>query len=132
MPQIFTDRGGAKYIYHDLTYKLIDLSYKVFNSMGYGFQEKYYQRAYEEELKREKYKFKKEQKILIKYYNKPIGRYFVDFIVEDKIVIEFKVATDFYENHINQVLAYLKSSNLKLGLLILITKKGIRCKRIIN
>ena len=132
MPQIFTDNKDENYIYKEDTHKLIGLAYHVFNTLGYGFQEKYYQRAFEEELKTGKYNFKREQEIKIKYNDKIIGRYYVDFVVDDKIVIEFKVATSFYETHVNQVLAYLKTSKLKLGLIVLITKNGVRCKRIIN
>lgn len=132
MPQIFTDKKYSGYLYTDLTHKLIGLSYKIFNNMGYGFQEKYYQRAFAEELRQENYSFKQEQQILLRYNDKIIGRYFVDFVIDNKVVIEFKVASGFYESHVNQVLSYLKSSKLKLGLLILITKNGVKCKRIIN
>jgi hypothetical protein len=31
-------------IYRELSYKLINISYKVYNSMGCGFHEKYFQR----------------------------------------------------------------------------------------
>lgn len=132
MPQIRTDKNEESYVYADLTYKLIGLAYKIYKNLGYGLQEKYYQRAYAEELKRENYNFDQERKISIKYYDKIIGRYFVDFVVDKKIVIEFKVGTEFYETYIKQVLAYLKTANLKLGLIILITKNGVKCKRIIN
>lgn len=132
MPQICTDKKFTGYIYSDLTHELIGLAYKVCNNLGYGYQEKYYQRAYALELKNAGYQFKQEQKIVINYSGEIIGRYFVDFVINNKIVIEFKVAPGFYESHINQVLAYLKSSNLWLGLLILITKSGVKCKRIIN
>lgn len=132
MPQINTDTDKGGYIYSDISHKIIGLSFRVFNNLKYGLQEKYYQRAFEEELKNEKINFKREQQIPIKYGDKIIGRYFVDFVVGDKIVVEFKVASGFYETHIKQVLAYLKTTNLKLGLLILITKEGIKCKRIIN
>lgn len=125
-----TTKGG--YLHSDLTHKIIGLSFRIFNNLKYGFQEKYYQRAFEEELRKEKINYKREQKISIKYYDKIIGRYFVDFVIDNKVVVEFKVAPGFYETHIKQILAYLKTTNLKLGLLILITKDGIKCKRIIN
>lgn len=131
MPLINTN-NLTSLIYPELSYEIVGLIYNVFNDLGYGFQEKYYQRAFAEELKKNNYLFKREQKISIKYNDKIIGRYFVDFIINDKMIVEFKVASGFYEDHINQVLAYLKSSNLKLGLLILITKGGIRYKRLVN
>jgi len=52
--------------------------------------------------------------------------------VENKLVIELKIAEDFYQKYFLQVINYLKANKLKLGLIILITKDGVRVKRIIN
>jgi len=43
-----------KLVHKDLSYKIIGLIFKVFNKLGYGYQEKYYQRALALELDREK------------------------------------------------------------------------------
>lgn len=116
---------------NELTYKIIGISYNVFNRLGYGYQEKYYQRAFANELDNLKIKYDKEKLIRIKYQNDIIGRYFVDFEIEGQLVVELKVANDFYKKYINQVLAYLKARQLKLGLLILFTRTGIKIKRLI-
>lgn len=113
------------------TYKIIGSSYNVYNRLGYGYQEKYYQRAFEKELDNLKIPYQKEKLIKIKYQNGVIGRYFIDFEIDGRLIVELKVANEFYQKHINQVLAYLKSSNIKLGLLILFTKTGIKIKRLI-
>jgi GxxExxY protein len=39
----------------------------------------------------------------------------MDFVVEDKIVIEFKIAKDFYTRDIKQILSYLKTKDIKVG-----------------
>src|SRR3989338_5886450 len=121
-----------EYLLKDLTYELIGLSYKVFNKMGFGYQEKYYKRAYALELSQLGKKFVQERKCVIVYQGRKIGRYFIDFVVENKVVIEFKIANDFYLQHTKQVLGYLKASGLQLGLIVLMSKNGIRIKRIIN
>jgi hypothetical protein len=48
------------------------------------------------------------------------------------VAIEFKIANDFYPKHYKQVLGYVKAKRLPLGILILITSKGIRYRRIAN
>lgn len=68
----------------------------------------------------------------IKINNRIIGRYFIDFVVNNKIVVELKIANDIYQRHFQQVYSYLKAQNLKIGLLALITPNGIKIKRIIN
>jgi GxxExxY protein len=90
------------------------------------------QRAYSRELQQESIKFSKEVPYNIDYFGKNIGRYFMDFVVDDLIVIEFKVAKDFYSRHLKQVLGYLRKSGLKLGLLIIFTDDGVKIKRIAN
>lgn len=122
----------AKLVYPELSYKIVGVFFTVYNSLGYGYQEKYYQRAISRELERAGLKYKKEQKTVIKYKGKIIGRYFIDFVVEDKIVVEIKIANDFYMRDLNQVLGYLKSLGLKLGILFIFTKAGLKFKRIVN
>jgi GxxExxY protein len=66
------------------------------------------------------------------FKNKIIGRYFIDFLIENKLIVEFKVGNQIKNQHIQQVLAYLKTNNLRLGLIALFTEKGVKIKRIIN
>lgn len=119
-------------IYSDLSYNLVGLVYNVYNNLGFGYQEKYYQRAYARELEKLGLKFRREQKCVINYQGKQIGRYFIDFVVDGKVVVEFKVANDFYLQYTKQVLGYLKATGLRLGILFLFTKNGIKYKRIVN
>lgn len=122
----------GKLIYPKESYDLVGCAYKIFNTLKYGYHEKYYQRAYAQELKSCGYTFKKEFPLCITYYGQRIGKYYLDFLVNEKIVVELKVANEFYSNHIQQVLAYLKSSGKRLGLLILFTQSGIKYRRIIK
>ena len=121
-----------KLVYPELSYKLIGLAFKVYNQLGYGYQEKYYQRAYKRELEKESIKFEKEREVKINYDGECIGKYFLDFIVENKVVIELKVATEFRYKYIRQVLEYLSETNKKLAIIIYFAKEGVRYRRIIN
>lgn len=123
---------NPRYPESELTAKLIGLAYEVFNRLGYGYHEKYYQRAYAQLLTENKLPFLQEQKVVIEFENRKIGRYFIDFVVKNKVVIEFKVANGAYPQHVRQILAYLKTTGLKIGLLIVMTKHGVKIKRIIN
>ena len=77
-------------------------------------------------------RYVREKEIKLNYQDEAIGKYFLDFIIENKIVLELKVANTFYMRDIQQVLGYLKASGLQLGILVIITKQGIKYKRIIN
>lgn len=115
----------------EFTYKIIGFSYQVYNQLGYGLQEKYYQRALSQLLEEHNIKYEREVYIPVKFKEVNIGKYFIDFKIDDNLIVELKVCNQFYQNHINQVLAYLKTYNIKLGLLILFTRTGIKIKRLI-
>ncbi|MDD5341043.1 MAG: GxxExxY protein [Patescibacteria group bacterium] len=118
--------------YKDLSYRIIGLVFEVFNNLGFGYREKYYQRALAEELKNSKINYKKEVPVRLFYKNRLIGKYIIDFVIEDKIILEIKIAKEFYTKDIKQLLGYLKAKNLKLGMLIIFTKDGIKYRRIVN
>ena len=114
------------------SYDLVGCAYNVFNKLKFGHHERNYQRAYAIELGIMGYKFISELPLSISYEGTSIGKYFLDFLVNGQIVVELKIANDFHSSHIKQVLAYLKATNKKLGLLILFTPTGIKYKCIVN
>jgi len=121
-----------KIIYPELSYKIIGIAFKVFNALQYGHQEKYYQRAFELELNKEGIKYEKEKEVALNYNGSKIGKYYLDFLIENKIVVELKVLANFKYKNIRQVLEYLEEANKKLSILIYFTKEGVRYRRIIN
>ena len=106
--------------------------FDVYNDLGYGYQEKYYYRAIKQSFKNRGLNFKEQFAIPLKFKDSRIGTYLLDFLVEDKIVVEIKKGDRFSRDNISQVVAYLKSANLKLGILVNFTSSGIKCKRILN
>lgn len=127
-----TKNIAKKLIYEKESYKIIGIIYKVYNNLKYGFREKYYQDAIAEELRAEGIPFKKEVYVPLYYQNKKIGRYFIDFLIDDKIALEIKVANHFYDSYASQLLSYLNARNIRLGLLVIITSKQVKIKRFVN
>lgn len=121
-----------KVFYPELSYKIIGAAFNVFNDVGYGMNEKYYQGAFAKALEREKISFKKEQMVRLDYKGESIGMYFLDFVADDKIVVELKVRQRFGYVHIKQVMSYLKATGYKLAILIYFTGDGVKYRRIIN
>ncbi len=119
-------------IYPKECYKIIGILFDVYNELGSNYQEKYYQRAITIAFKKAGLKFKQQVFIPLKYKDSKIGNYFLDFLIEDIIVLEIKKGDYFSRLNIQQVLAYLKASNLKLGILANFTTSGIKFKRIVN
>lgn len=119
-------------IYKELSYKLIGIIYDVYNELGYGYQEKYYQKAIATALSKESISYRKELCTPLKYKDEKIGNYFFDFLIEDRVILEIKKGDRISRRDIEQLYAYLKSANLRLGLIIRFTSKCILIKRVVN
>ena len=119
-------------VYPELSYKIIGISFKVFNNLGYGHQEKYFQRAMVLELDKQGIKYEKEKEIKLNYNNQCIGKYFLDFLIENKIILELKVVPNFKHIHLKRTLEYLNATKAKLAILVYFTRDGVRYRRIIN
>jgi GxxExxY protein len=119
-------------IYPKLSYKLIGIIFEIYNELGFGYQEKHYQRAFKKELERNNLKYRQELPVNLVFNNEKIGKYSLDFLVEDQVIVELKVAKDFYPKYIKQVLGYLKTTGKRLGILALFTPDGLRYKRLVN
>lgn len=122
----------AELIYPELSYKIIGLSFDVHNSLGSGHIEKLYQKALAELLQKENISFKEQVYSPVSFNGKIIGKYFLDFLIEDKIIIEIKKGNKFSKQNIDQVVNYLKINNLKLAILINFGKEGVMFKRVLN
>ncbi|MBI4812416.1 GxxExxY protein [Candidatus Falkowbacteria bacterium] len=119
-------------VYPELSYRIVGILFEIFKQLGSGYQEKYYQRAITLELKRCGLKFKEQVFSPLKYKEEKIGSYFLDFLIDDKIVLEIKKDRNFSRKNIEQVVAYLKVFNLQLGIIANFTSEGLKFKRIVN
>lgn len=119
-------------VYPELSYQIVGCAFEVFNELGPGHSEKTYQRAFALMLKKSNIKFDEQVYYPVRFKNEIVSRGFLDFRVDDKIIVELKKDGRFSKTHIEQVLDYIKRSGLKLGILISFTKEEVRFKRIIN
>lgn len=119
-------------VYPDLSYEIIGCAYEVWDELGAGHSEKIYQKAMAVSLKGKKLEFKEQVHFALKLKSVVIGKGFLDFLVDEKIIVELKKDVTFSKAHLEQVLNYLKLSNLQLGILINFTKVGLKFKRIVN
>ena len=128
-----TNRANKQDIIHpELSYRVMSILFKVHNLLGPSYQERYYQRAIEKELKDQRIPYKKETVVSINYGDTKIGEHALDFIVDNKIILEIKTVPgeDFSSTH--QILSYLKSSGLKLGIIANFRAPRLLYRRIVN
>ena len=119
-------------IYPEWCYKLVGILFDVHSKVGGGHREIFIQKAIEESLKANKISYKRELICPLVYRGKSIGKNVLDFLIDDKIVLEIKKGERFNKSDIEQVFEYLKTSNLKLGILATFTRQKVRFRRIVN
>jgi len=102
----------------DLTAQIIQCAYKVHNTLGFGFLESVYQNALLIELEKTGLKAEKEVPIKVFYDERIVGDYVADIIVEDKVILELKSVKELHPAHSAQLVNYLKSTGMEVGLLI--------------
>jgi GxxExxY protein len=121
-----------RYIYSELSYKIIGALFEVYNTLGHGHPEKTYQRAVAVALKKAGLKFVEQLYVPVVFGGKVVGKNYFDFLIEDKIVLEIKRGDYFVKAHIEQVYQYLISKNLKLGILAYFAPRTVHIKRVVN
>lgn len=130
---MFTNKPSEnKIIYPELSYEIVGILFKVHNELSNKYQEKYYQRAIEIELKNQNIRYSKEIPVKLKYENESIGKYFLDFLIEDKIILEIKAVPELEAKDFKQVLAYLKAMKLKLGIIANFRPEKLIFYRVLN
>src|SRR3989344_4929412 len=107
----------ADLVYPELSYQIMGLLFDVHNQLGGQFQEKHYQRAVETVLKSNKIEFDKELASDVFFKEDKIGKFFLDFLIDNKIVLELKAVPKLLPIHFRQVKSYLITKNLRLGIL---------------
>lgn len=119
-------------IYPELSYQIVGILFKIHSDLGNRYQEKYYQRAVEVSLKRQHIPYKKELPVPLSFENHKIGKYFLDFLIDEKVILELKTVAFFHRKDFQQVSAYLKAKHLKLGILANFKTPSLTYKRILN
>jgi GxxExxY protein len=109
--------------HEEITDKIIEAFFKVYNTLGYGFLEKVYRNALYYELVEMGFKVDMEKRILVYYKNHIVGDYSSDLLVEDVIICELKTSESLQEADENQLINYLKATHIEVGLLLNFGKK---------
>lgn len=107
-----------EYLHEKLTSDIIKCFYKVYNTLGYGFLEKVYEKSLFIELTKNKFKVERQKKIDVFYEGELVGEYFADLIVNDLVIIEVKAVEYMLKEHENQIINYLKATKVEIGLLL--------------
>ncbi len=119
-------------LYKQEVFKLVVLCMEIHREMGKGHDEIIYKDAFTVELNRADIPFTREKKYEVNYKGVILPHsYYADFVVWNKILFEPKAVETLTDAHIRQVLNYLATSKLELGLLVNFGADSLEWKRVV-
>ena len=121
----------SKIIYPNLSYKITGLCFKAQKELRRFCRERQYDDKLEELLINEKLAYGREVEIKTLNNKSPRGNV-IDFIIENKIIVDLKAKSYITKSDYIQMQRYLKSTNIKLGLIINFRNYHLKPKRVLN
>jgi GxxExxY protein len=111
--------GGDIGLRHEeLTAKIIGIFYDVYNELGYGFLESVYEESLAIALRESGLRVERQLPIPVWFRGHEVGQFRGDVLVEGLVLLELKSARTLEAAHEAQLLHYLKSTEIEIGLLL--------------
>lgn len=120
-----TNKVSDKVLYPELSYLLTGILFSVHNELGPYAREKQFGDLIEKKLKESKILYKREMSI-------SNSGNVVDFVIDDKIILELKATREITREYYRQIQNYLQQTKLDLGLLVNFRQKYLKPSRIIR
>jgi GxxExxY protein len=115
---MITDKLMTNLLFEELTYKIIGAGREVHKELGPGYLESVYEDALCYELNALNIAFQRQQELDVQYKDVVFERRFrADLLVENKILLENKAIKKISQQDEAQLINYLKTTNLRVGLL---------------
>jgi len=121
-----------KILHKELSYKLIGLLFKVHKELGHFRNEKQYADYFEKLLKEAEIKYVREYRFDDSQYGMKKVRCVCDFVIDDKIILEFKTKNFITKEDYYQIKRYLVTLNLDLGIIVNFRQIRLAPKRVLN
>lgn len=102
-----------------LTSMVRETGYEIHCYLGHGYLEKVYENALVNRLRKRGLQVDQQRPVTVRDEDgSTLGEYIADVIVENTLLVEIKVARGLADEHVAQLLGYLKATGLMHGLLI--------------
>ena len=118
-------------LFKELSYIIIGAAFTVHRTMGCGFAESCYGHALALELQHLFIPFTREERFEVYYHDELCGHLITDFIIDNKIILELKSASEISSSHVAQLFSYLRATHLKVGYVLNFGSKSLQFRRLI-
>jgi GxxExxY protein len=104
-----------KYLYAELTEKIIGAAFTVHNSLGKGLGEKTYENALVVKLQQLGLGVEQQKTLPVYFGNQKVGEQIVDLVIEQRVLIEIKTVSHLLKQHETQILGYSRTRPSRLA-----------------
>ena len=115
----------------DLTFRVVGCAMAVMNELGHGLREKTYERALCVEFRHEGISFQQQHLYPVFYRGEHIDDYIPDLEIEGRLIVEIKTIETIADEHIGQVLNYLRITGLESGLIVNFKHPRLEWKKVV-
>ena len=105
-------------LYEEITGKILQACFEVGKELGTGYLESVYEKSLLVALRQKGLKAESQVALKVYFRGVVVGDFFVDVLVENKILLELKTAKSLTNEHFAQVINYLKTMKIEVGLVI--------------
>lgn len=123
--QNIQDSVRENFLFPELNYLIIGLLIEIHKELGQFGREKQYGDLFEKKLMERNLFYRRELRI-------GDSGNIIDFVINNKVIVEFKTVPYLVDEHYSQVKRYLLQSGYKLGILINFRDKRLKPKRVLN
>ncbi len=105
-------------LHAEVTGSLIEAFYTVYRELGYGFIERVYENSLAIAARNLGLEIRQKVPVRVQYRGVVVGKYEVDLLANDLVIVELKAARELAEAHEAQLLNYLNATKYEVGLLL--------------
>ena len=125
-----TRKPGSALGNKELTERIIAAAIRVHTELGPGFLEAMYEEALVIELTSNGLSFERQKLLPVFYHEHLIGEHRLDFLIEQKVILELKAISALEDIHFAIVRSYLKAADLSDALLLNFATPRLTVKRV--
>lgn len=119
-------------LYEDITAKILEACFEVSNELGVGYIESVYENALLVALLQKGLKAERQVWLKVNFRGVVVGDFKADMIIETKILLELTAVENLTKEHYAQVLNYLKTTGIEVGLIVNFGNPRLQYRRFEN
>lgn len=114
----------------ELTHRIIGCAVEVHKAIGSSFQKEVYKNCLASEFSLQGIEFEEDKEMIVYYKGQEVGELCVDFLVEEKVIVEIRTIEKLEDKHRLETIQHCKIFRITDGLILNFGAQPLDCKRV--